>query len=112
MEIGKRLIILSPRQEDIYNQMKSENIKTPSGKDPTPEWVQHEYPSTDIQPRKSKRAKSQVDRALDYMPSGSDLITYKNRAGMGLQKIYGNPYNLLDAPKNLSVKRKKGGKSK
>ncbi len=55
---------LSPRQEDIYNEMLTENISTPEGKKVTPQWVKTNYPSTPIQPRKSKKTSSKTKRKI------------------------------------------------
>lgn len=52
---------LSPRQQDIYNEMIDEKI-TPDGKKVTPQWVKMNYPSTPIQPRKSKKSSVKAKR--------------------------------------------------
>jgi hypothetical protein len=53
---------LSPRQQDIYNQMREEGILTQDGKQVTPTWVKINYPSTLSQPRNKKKDKSKVNR--------------------------------------------------
>lgn len=55
---------LSPRQQDIYNEMIEENISTPDGGKVTPQWVQINYPGTQIQPRKSKKTLSKTKRKI------------------------------------------------
>lgn len=53
---------LSPRQQDIYEEMIEENISTPDGKKVTPQWVKINYPSTQIQPRRSKKSSVKAKR--------------------------------------------------
>jgi hypothetical protein len=55
---------LTPRQQDIYSQMREENILMPDGKSVTPQWVQENYPSTLIQPRCKKKSKIKIKRKI------------------------------------------------
>jgi hypothetical protein len=57
-------MLLTPRQQDIYSQMREENIQTPDGKSVTPQWVQENYPSTPIQPRCKKRSTIKTKRKV------------------------------------------------
>jgi len=59
---GGKLIELSPRQQDIYNEMRENNIPTPDGKMVTPQWVKENLPSTPIQPRKKCKSASKTKR--------------------------------------------------
>lgn len=59
---GGDLIGLSPRQQDIFEEMREENIPTPDGKKVTAEWVKINYPSTPSQPRKSKKTSAKTKR--------------------------------------------------
>lgn len=54
--------MLTPRQQDIYSQMREENIPMPDGKPVTPQWIQENYPSTLVQPRHKKKTKSKIKR--------------------------------------------------
>jgi hypothetical protein len=53
---------LSPRQQDIYNQMQEENILMPDGKPVTQQWVKINYPSTLVQPRYKKKTSPKTKR--------------------------------------------------
>jgi hypothetical protein len=53
---------LSLRQQDIYNEMKENNIPTPDGKEVTPQWVKENLPSTPMELRKKKGKKTKVKR--------------------------------------------------
>jgi hypothetical protein len=53
---------LSPRQQDIYEQMREEGIPMPDGKIVTPQWVKNNYPSTPIQPRCKKKTSPKTKR--------------------------------------------------
>jgi len=53
---------LSPRQQDIYNQMREENILMPDGKPVTPQWIKINYPSTQVQPRCKKKISPKTKR--------------------------------------------------
>lgn len=53
---------LTPRQQDIYTQMREENILMSDGKSVTPQWVQENYPSTLIQPRCKKKISPKIKR--------------------------------------------------
>jgi hypothetical protein len=53
---------LSPRQQDIYEQMREEGIPMPDGKPVTQQWVKNNYPSTPIQPRCKKKASPKTKR--------------------------------------------------
>lgn len=53
---------LSPRQQDIYEEMIEENISTPDREKVTPQWVKINYPSTQIQPRRSKKSSVKAKR--------------------------------------------------
>jgi hypothetical protein len=53
---------LSPRQQDIYNQMQEENILMPDGKRVTPQWIKINYPSTLVQPRCKKKIPPKTKR--------------------------------------------------
>lgn len=55
-------LTLSPRQQDIYNEMMEEKISSPDGQKVTPRWVKANYPSTPIQPRKSKKSSVKTKR--------------------------------------------------
>jgi hypothetical protein len=53
---------LTPRQQDIYNDMREEGLSMPDGKPVTPQWVKINYPSTQVQPRCKKRASPKTKR--------------------------------------------------
>lgn len=59
---GGKLISLTPRQQDIYEEMSEEGIPTPTGDKVTPQWVKDNYPSTLTQPRRSKKSKTKTKR--------------------------------------------------
>jgi hypothetical protein len=59
---GGKLLELSPRQQDIYNEMRENNIPTPDGKMVTPQWVKDNLPSTPMQPRKKRKSSSKTKR--------------------------------------------------
>jgi hypothetical protein len=56
------LMGLSPRQQDIYNQMQEENLLMPDGNPVTPQWVKINYPSTQVQPRCKKKTSPKTKR--------------------------------------------------
>ena len=53
---------LSQRQQDIYNQMREENLPMPDGKPVNPQWIKNNYPSTQVQPRHKKRPSPKTKR--------------------------------------------------
>lgn len=55
-------IWLTPRQQDIYNQMREENLQMPDGKPVTPQWIKINYPSTPVQPRYKKKTSPKIKR--------------------------------------------------
>lgn len=59
---GGTLIGLTPRQQDIYEELSEEGIPTPTGGKVTPQWVKDNYPSTPMQPRKNKKSKPKTKR--------------------------------------------------
>jgi hypothetical protein len=61
---------LTPRQQDIYNEMKEEGLLTQDGKNITPKWIQTQYPSTPIQPRKCKKSQPKTTRKKNKKNKG------------------------------------------
>jgi len=55
---------LTPRQQDIYTQMREEGLSMPDGKPVTPQWIQINYPSTFIQPRCKKKSTVKTKRKI------------------------------------------------
>ena len=52
---------LTPRQEDIYNSIREENIMI-DGKPATRQRIKDNYPSTSLQPRKKKKTSPKSKR--------------------------------------------------
>lgn len=58
---GEDFLNLTPRQEDIYNSMREENIMI-DGKPATRQKIKENYPSTSIQLRKNKKTSPKSKR--------------------------------------------------
>lgn len=61
---GENITGLSPRQQDIFNARREENLLTPEGIPVTPQWIKTEYPSTLIQPRNKKKCALKSKRKI------------------------------------------------